>query len=239
VAIELIGQQVQLYLQVAQQIDQLRQVAQQISAAQERERTLLAAELHDTIQQFLGRLPFFLVASKEAIVDNPEEAAELLERSLLDIQEAAVTVQQIRQTLAPIHLNHSLTRSLKALVAHAERRHGMEILLALEGDLDVATTLETRHALYRVIQHALDNAALHAEADTVTVEMRLVNGQVHFQVADHGRGATSQMLTLAQTTGHFGLQSMRARIEACGGEFAFETAAGKGMRVWGWVPVPA
>ena len=239
VVIELIGQQAQLYLQVAKQIHQLRQVPQQISTAQERERTLMAAELHDTIQQFLGRLPFFLVASKEAIVDNPQEAADLLERSLLDIQEAAVTVQQIRHTLAPIQVNQSLTRSLNALVAQAQRRHGMQVKLTLEGDLDGATTLETRHALYRVIQHALDNANLHAETDRVSVNLHLVDGQVHFEIADHGRGATPQELILAQTTGHFGLQSMQARVEACGGEFAFESTPGKGTHVRGWVPATA
>ena len=236
VILELIAQQALLYLQVAQQIDALRQVPHQITEAQERERMLLAAELHDTIQQFLGRLPFFLVASKEAMVDDPEDAAELLERSLSDIEEAAQTVQRIRQNLAPSQLERSLTRSLSVLAAHTEQRYGLEVPLDVAGDVDAATDLETRQALYRVVQHALDNATMHAEASVIQVRMQQQDGQIIFDVHDDGRGATPEELALARRTGHFGLQSMQVRIEACGGQFEFVSQPGEGTRVAGWVP---
>ncbi|MFN2138448.1 MAG: GAF domain-containing sensor histidine kinase [Candidatus Promineifilaceae bacterium] len=236
VVLDLVAQQALLYLQVAQQIEVLRQVPQQISAAQERERTLLAAELHDTIQQFLGRLPFFLVASKEAMVDDPQEAAELLERSLRDIENAAQTVQGIRQNLAPSQLERSLARSLSALAAHTEQRNGLAVRLNVSGDVDAATDLESRHAIYRVIQHALDNAILHANAAQVDVTVQQQDGRVNFTVRDDGRGATPEELWLARSLGHFGLQSMQARVEACGGEFFFNTEHGNGTQVTGWVP---
>src|SRR6185369_8655098 len=63
---ELIAQQAGLFLLTALQIEQLRQVPQEIATAQERERFKIAQELHDTIQQFLGRLPFFLEVSRGA-----------------------------------------------------------------------------------------------------------------------------------------------------------------------------
>jgi signal transduction histidine kinase len=237
VVLELIGQQALLYLQVARQIEELRQVPQRVSQAQERERTLLAAELHDTIQQFLGRLPFFLVASKEAMEEDPQEAAELLERSLVDIEEAAVTVQRIRQNLAPSQLDHSLARSLSSLTAHIQQRHGIKTPLTIHGDLDAATTLETRHALYRVIQHALDNVVTHSGADYVAVDLNVKNGRVLFSVADNGRGATEEDIWRAQAMGHFGTQSMQVRIEAVEGEFKLQTTPGEGTCVKGWVPV--
>ena len=237
VALELIGQQSLLYLQVAQQIEELRQVPHKVSEAQERERTLLAAELHDTIQQFLGRLPFFLVASKEAMVEDPQEAAELLERSLADIEEAAITVQRIRQNLAPSQLDHSLARSLSSLTAYIQQRHEVQVPLTIRGDLDGSTALETRHALYRVIQHALDNVVNHSEADSVAVDLMVENGRVFFSVVDNGRGATADDLWQARASGHFGLQSMQVRIEAVEGEFDLQTADGQGTRIEGWVPV--
>lgn len=238
IVLELIAQQALLYLQVAQQIEALRQVPSQVSAAQERERTLLAAELHDTIQQFLGRLPFFLAASKEAMAEDPEEAARLLERSLRDIEEAARTVQRIRQNLAPSQLEHSLTRSLSVLAAYTEQRYGIEVPLEIRGEPDAATDLETRHALYRVIQHALDNAVAHSGAQRAVVTLQSQDGRISFVVQDNGCGATPEALRRARAAGHFGLQSMRARVEACGGQVDFETADGQGMRVAGWVPAP-
>jgi signal transduction histidine kinase len=236
VALELIGQQALLYLQVARQIEELRRVPYKVSEAQERERTLLAAELHDTIQQFLGRLPFLLVASKDTMIDDPQEAAELLERSLADIEEAAATVQRIRQNLAPSQLDHSFVRSMSSLTAHFQQRHEIKTPLTIHGDLDAATTLETRHALYRVIQHALENVANHSNADLVTVDLTVEDGRVLFSVADNGYGATSDDLLQAHANGRFGLQSMQARINAVEGQFVLETTIGQGTCVRGWVP---
>jgi signal transduction histidine kinase len=234
--LELIGQQALLYLQVARQIEELRRVPYKVSEAQERERTLLAAELHDTIQQFLGRLPFLLVASKDTMIDDPQEAAELLERSLADIEEAAATVQRIRQNLAPSQLDHSFVRSMSSLTAHFQQRHEIKTPLTIHGDLDAATTLETRHALYRVIQHALENVANHSNADLVTVDLTVEDGRVLFSVADNGYGATSDDLLQAHANGRFGLQSMQARINAVEGQFVLETTIGQGTCVRGWVP---
>ncbi len=236
VIIELIAQQALLYLQVMRQVEELRLVPQKVSTAQERERTLLAAELHDTIQQFLGQLPFFLMTSKEAMTDDPQEAADLLERSIQDIEEAARTVQQIRYNLVPNQLEHSLTLSLNALVSHVHQRHGIDIPLILAGDIDGVTPLETRLTLYRVIQHALDNAVMHAEADTIQVALRHEDSRVTFSVVDNGRGSTLQERQQAQATGHFGLQAMQARLEAYNGEFSFQSTVGKGTIVSGWVP---
>lgn len=234
--IELIGQQAVLYLQVARQNEELRQVSQRVDAAQERERTRLAAELHDTIQQFLGRLPFFLATSKETMAENPDEAARLLDRCLSDIEEAASTVQQIRHNLAPSRLNYSLTESLAALVHHTRSRHAVDVPLAIHGDIDTATVLETRHALYRVVQHALDNAVAHADADRIDVKVRRVDGLVWFTITDDGRGSSVEERERAHEDGHFGLLSMRNRIESCGGELSFQSAPGQGTRITGWVP---
>ena len=111
--------------------------------------------------------------------------------------------------------------------------------LAITGDLDAATTLETRHALYRVIQHALDNVVNHSGADSAAGDLTVENGRVFFSVVDNGRGATAEELWQARTRDHFGLQSMQVRIEAVEGEFKLQTAPGDGTRIEGWVPVPS
>ena len=68
---ELIAQQAGLFLLTAMQIEQLRQVPQEIATAQERERFKIAQELHDTVQQFLGRLPFFLEVGRSSARSGP------------------------------------------------------------------------------------------------------------------------------------------------------------------------
>jgi signal transduction histidine kinase len=57
-----------------------------------------------------------------------------------------------------------------------------------------------------------------------------------FEVADNGRGSSEADRRQSETGGSFGLQSMRVRLEAVGGEFAFNSADGRGTVVSGWVP---
>lgn len=233
---ELVGQQATLFLLAAIQVEELRRVPARVAEAQERERNRLASELHDTIQQFLGRLPFFMAVSQDLIETNGLEAVKLLDRCMNDVEDASRVLREIRANLAPNQLVVSLEKPLDGLVNHVQRRAGLRVYLDIPDYLDESTNLGTRHALYRVIQQALDNAVAHAEASEVMVRLRRDNGRVVFSVTDNGRGSTEMALRSAQSSGGFGLQSMRARLETVGGEFSFDSAVGQGTTVSGWVP---
>jgi signal transduction histidine kinase len=233
---ELVGQQASLFLFAARQMEELRRVPERVAEAQERERFHLAQELHDTIQQFLGRLPFFLAVSRDLMRANPAEATDILNRCLVDIEGAAVMLRGIQLNLAPNQLESSLARPLQGLAVHVRQRSGLAVHVAIPTDLDVGTTVETRHALYRVIQQALDNVVNHAEATQVSVRVWREDGRVNFAVSDNGRGSTPEEREAARQDGRFGLRSMQTRLEVCGGKFDFVSAAGAGTRVAGWVP---
>jgi signal transduction histidine kinase len=233
---ELVAQQAALFGLAATQVEELRRVPSLISEAQERERYRLAAELHDTIQQFLGRLPFFLTVSRDLIARDGARAAALIDRCIADVGQAAIELRQIRANLAPNQLETSLVKPLDSLAAHVEQQHGLVVRLRAPQGLDKATTADTRLALYRVIQQALDNAVAHAQATEVSVTLIRQNGRVKFEVADNGRGSSEMERRASQMEGSFGLQSMRARVEAVGGEFKFFSTDGRGTTVSGWVP---
>lgn len=235
---ELVGQQATLFLLAAIQVEELRHVPMRVAEAQERERYRLASELHDTIQQFLGRLPFFLAVSQELMETDRPRAFNLLDRCMDDVEDAAHVLREIRANLAPNQLELSLSKPLDGLAKHVMRQADLSVYLDIPDHLDQSTTVGTRHALYRVIQQALDNTIAHADATEVKVTLRRENGRVLFFVADNGQGFNEAALNEATTRGSFGLQSMRARVETVGGEFSFESAAGQGTVVSGWVPAP-
>jgi signal transduction histidine kinase len=230
--VELIAQQSALFILTATQIEQLRRVPGQIAAAQERERLKIAQELHDTVQQFLGRLPFYLEASRK----NPAEADSILERCIAEVGSAAQTVREIRNNLAPLQLESSLSQPLLALVEHFRARTRIETRIEVPPEVDARLSTEARHALYRVVQQALDNAAAHAEARCVTIRLALNNGRLHFSIADDGRGSSEAERARAEARGSFGLKSMQARVTALGGEFEIQSAPGAGTTVRGWLP---
>lgn len=235
-AVELVGQQAALFLLAASQVEELRRVPGLISEAQERERYRLAGELHDTIQQFLGRLPFFLAVSRDMVATDSREAVALIDRCIGEVEGAAAELRQIRANLAPNQLGASLIKPLVSLTSYVERQHGLAIRLRASKKVDDSTTVETRLALYRVIQQALDNAVAHSQATEVAVILKGENGRVEFKVADNGRGSTESERRASLRGGSFGLQSMRARVEAVGGEFQFNSIDGQGTTVSGWVP---
>ncbi len=234
--VELIAQQAALFLLTARQIDELRQVPRRVSEAQERERFKIAQELHDTIQQFLGRLPFFLEVSRSAARDDPAKADALLQRCIEDVEQAAKTVRQIRANLAPFQLQTSFVQPVQDLIDRFQARQHIDTRCTLAPDLDQQLSLEARHALYRVVQQALDNAAEHAQAKRITVSLLRLNDHVTFEIVDDGVGSAEEDRPQAEAQGSFGLKSMRDRIEALDGAFEFVSTPGSGTIVRGWVP---
>ncbi len=233
--VELIGQQAALFLLTAQQVAQLRRVPTQIADAQERERFKIAQELHDTIQQFLGSLPFYLELARTGVRANPAEAEAVLARCLAEVEGAAQTVRQIRNNLAPLQLEVGLIRPLETLVEHFRTRTGVAATMDASPEVDTALTVGARHALYRVVQQALDNVAAHAQASHVQVSLSMAEGLLNFSVVDDGVGSSVEGRALAVERGSFGVTSMQARITALGGGFGLESEVGRGTRVWGWL----
>lgn len=235
--IELIAQQAALFLLTAQQIERLREVPRRVTEAQERERFRLAQELHDTIQQFLGRLPFYLQVSRTSARSRPEQTEALLQRCIADVESAAQTVRQIRGELAPIQLERKLTQPLVDLLERFRARTNLAVRAEIAADIDAKLSPPARHALYRVIQQALDNVDVHARgASRVAVVMHSADRQVQFSVTDDGCGFTEAQRSQAEAAGHFGLRSMQARIHSLGGELTVTSGANDGVVVQGWLP---
>lgn len=234
--VELIAQQSALFLLTARQIDELRQVPRRVTEAQERERFKIAQELHDTIQQFLGRLPFFLEVSRTSVHDDPAQAAELLQRCIDDVENAAKTVRQIRANLAPFQLQASFIQPVRDYLERFSARSGLRIEFETSPEVDHMLPADTRHALYRVIQQAVDNVTAHAQASQVTVKVWAVDSHVNFTITDDGVGSSTADRLQAEARGSFGLKSMRDRIESQGGEFEFLSALDAGSTVQGWLP---
>jgi signal transduction histidine kinase len=83
-------------------------------------------------------------------------------------------------------------------------------------------------AFYRVVQEALHNVAKHANATTVTIEMKRDGNMVTLFVDDDGVGIAPKPSTGRQT---FGLAGMRERIGNIGGNVKISSARGKGTRI--------
>lgn len=97
---------------------------------------------------------------------------------------------------------------------------------------------EVRIALVRILQEALLNARKHARARQMQVILSLDDGALRLTVADDGQGfSPGELRARPPDQGGAGLQTMRARAVALGGQFRVETGPGQGTRVEASIPV--
>ena len=94
--------------------------------------------------------------------------------------------------------------------------------------------LPLKEVLYRVAQEALNNVVRHAGASEIALTLQQGDSQLCLEIVDNGRGFDPQQ----EFPGHFGLHSMRERVETVGGRFELESTRGAGTRVRATVAIP-
>lgn len=82
-------------------------------------------------------------------------------------------------------------------------------------------------ACFRIAQEALTNAARHAEAQRIQVQLQTTEAGVELTVRDDGQGFDLQKVSGAG----LGLVGMRERVELLGGRFEIDARPGAGTRV--------
>jgi signal transduction histidine kinase len=92
---------------------------------------------------------------------------------------------------------------------------------------------EMEAAVYRIVQEGLNNAAGHAEASTVVIEVLEDDeyGEVQIRVEDDGKGFDPDVVTNG-----FGLSGMRERVELLGGTIAIRSSPGEGAEIEATMP---
>jgi signal transduction histidine kinase len=107
---------------------------------------------------------------------------------------------------------------------------GVKVDLAV--DVPPATVSDVAElTAYRVVQESLTNVVRHANARSATVRVHVDGPVLRVEVADDG-GASSAPADAAG----FGLQGMRERVEALGGQFHAGPDPADGWRVTATIP---
>ncbi|HEU5262986.1 MAG TPA: ATP-binding protein, partial [Gaiellaceae bacterium] len=116
------------------------------------------------------------------------------------------------------------------------RLAGCEIELRVLDDADrIALPPVAEIQLVRIVQEALSNVRKHAEASHVEVIVGANGEEVGVEIIDNGHGFDPLQL---DRTGwpRLGLQTMRERAQAIGGDFDVVSATGEGTRIAVHVP---
>jgi len=164
-------------------------------------------------------------------------------RGLRDINQeldhAITEVQRISSNLRPSVLDDfGLVTALRMLSKDFEKIHSITTSFrethAVPGPVDPNIEI----ALYRIAQEALSNAAKHARARSVKLDLDRQESSIQLTIADDGTGFGEKEAARARDEGHgMGLMSMRERSELLGGTFRVDTAADRGTTITVTLPL--
>ncbi len=189
------------------------------------ERLRIARELHDAVGHRLVALSLNLERAGHQDGEERGEAiamAQSLSRRLLtDLGEIVDTLGRAERL--------DLRQALEGLIEEIPRPR---VHLVLPADLAVEDP-ELAHLVLRCCQEIVTNAAKHAQAENLWLEVVQEAGAIEVRARDDGRGAADA----AEVAAGRGLASMRDRLEHAGGRLELSTGPGLGFAVAALVPL--
>ena len=177
--------------------------------AQEQERTRIARELHDDINQRLALVTFEL----EQLRDAPSRIWSRVQDLQEQITDISGDIQALSHDLHSSQLEYlGAVAGMASLCKELGKRQGMRI--KWRDDLRRALPKEIGLCLFRVLQEALHNAAKHSGVKEIEVQLRERSGDIHLIVRDLGKGFDTEVVRQGRG---LGLTSMQERVRLVNG----------------------
>ena len=206
--------------------EKLRRYAIQIeNQATLEERNRIAREIHDSLGHSLTALNLQLETAIKLSQSSPAKATEFLVRAK---ELGSKALQDVRQSVSTMRSHplqgQSLEQAIGTLIEDFYRANG--VLPICQINLDYPLSIEISTAIYRIIQESLTNISKYAQASEINIQLITIKGILRLMVQDNGRG-----FDVKQNTTGFGLQSMRDRTLAVGGELTINSNQGTGCQI--------
>jgi len=202
------------------------------------ERARLSREIHDTLLQSLVGVALQLDGLSHGVCAASAEARDTLVRTRLRVE---AYVREARQSIldlrSPVLDTLTLADALREIGRDVAGDSQLQFSLSVAGKpRRCAARLENE--LLRIGHEAMVNAARHAQARHIHLDLRFDPDAVVLKVQDDGRGFTPQAVK-GQGEAHYGLASMRERAENLGGRFSISPSPSGGTEVEAVVPTQA
>lgn len=197
----------------------------------EQERTRIARDIHDELGSNLSQIRLLsemALSQRNSPLETSNSAGKISAKAL----EAANVLDEIVWAVDP--QNDTLESLLNYLFNFASDFLSLaNIRFRIDAPTQFAPhalTAQTRHQLYMAFKETLTNIVNHAGATEVWIRLSLQSDLACFIIEDNGRGFDLAS-GAGESLGANGLKNMRRRFHDIGGEYAFESAPGKGTLV--------
>lgn len=207
----------------------LKDLAGELTRTQERERRLIATQLHDNVGQSLALMRIQLATALK------QTHGRQLETILLEIsdslRQAVDDTRNIISSLSSPTLNEL---GLSAAIAEylneqVTKRYTLNTRFS-EDEQPKPLDDDSKAILYRNVRELLMNVVKHAQASNVSVMLKREADNIKIEVEDDGVGLDELELSERNNVEGFGLFSIEESMKDIGGEMTIESKKGQGLR---------
>lgn len=205
------------------------------NAAIHAERSRLASEIHDSLQQGLTGIMLQL----DATLKSPDVPNHIRERLGVARNMVSYSRHEVQNAVwdigSPLLSGAELVDALNKLASLIGPGGEANVTIAVTGrPFPLSAAIE--HHLLRIAQEGVTNAVRHASPRKITVTLHYDIAAVSLTIADDGVGFSPDRV-LSGGIGHFGLRGLRTRVTKIGAKFELQSAPGSGTTLRVTVPV--
>ncbi len=189
------------------------------------ERNRIARDIHDSLGHSLVALNIQMETALTLWRENPDSAYTFLaEAKQLGSQALAAVRQSVTQIRAGILEGQTLEQAIATLIA--EFHHTTGVLPELQIELTQPLPDALIVAAYRIVQEGLTNIYKYAAATVIKIQLQTTPIELLLVLEDNGRG-----FWVNENYVGFGLQGMKERTAALGGQLQINSQPGAGCRI--------
>ncbi len=225
-----------------EQLDNLQQrqfLGIKIIEAQEEERKRVAREIHDGPAQSMSNIVIKAEICERLMDKDVNEARKELQNLKKVMRDGLQEVRKIIYNLRPMALDDlGLLPTLERYVVSFKEETGIDVQLrsrAINEEIKPVISL----AVFRIVQESLNNVLKHAQAKRVSILLEHVNQKLIIIIADNGVGFNTKNVKIIEpeSTGGFGLFSMKERVTLLEGEVDIVSQVGVGTKITIHIPL--
>ena len=200
------------------------------------ERTRLARELHDTLEQSLTGIGLQVDAASKLVPQDPAAgnrhlglARNLMTQTQLELRRSIwdLRSRELEQFDFP--------NALRTNAQHIAEGANLKLEIETTGQVRLLSEV-TEENLLRISQAALTNVIKHAGASEVTIRLQFGTRDVTLRITDNGHGFTPENCP-GSPDGHFGLLGMSERAKRLDGHLQVTSAPGSGTCIEVRIPI--
>ncbi|MGB9640454.1 MAG: sensor histidine kinase, partial [Anaerolineales bacterium] len=211
--------------QTNRQLMQHAATVEQLAISHERNR--LSRELHDTLAHTLSALTVQLEALLTVWNPIPDKPRQMLEQMLSTTRSGLDETRRALSALRAAPLEEmGLAIAIRTLAEDFAMRHAWKLQMDIPVQVENVSE-EVEQSFYRITQEALENTARHANAHTITIQLKQMTDKLILRIADDGQGFDPHTVSEEQ----LGLKGMHERANLIGASFQVMSEPGRGTTI--------